>query len=185
MQCLSCDRVLDRYIEGTLKPPLMAAVTQHLRGCERCSALWQELKVVDALLETTRPAPLPENFTFAVMAETSDLPVPVRRHHRVWSFLVLYVVAAWVAALIAAAVAGPRAPAFLSAMLSFVTASAGRAAGSIDAAAAGVGTVLPPLAALGAGIFAIDLALGAAFCIFYFFIRPRVAARLAASEVRS
>ena len=81
MRCSACEPLLDRYVEGTLKPPQMIAITAHLRDCESCRALLEELRAVDGLFATTPVMDLPQNFTFAVMAEARALPAP-RAPHR-------------------------------------------------------------------------------------------------------
>jgi hypothetical protein len=43
----------------------------------------------------------------------------------------------------------------------------------------GMSHAVPSLAAFGAGVLAFDFAIAAAFAMLYFFIRPRLAARLA------
>ncbi len=84
MHCSSCEPVLDRYLEGTLAPARMAQVAAHLKTCEPCTALLSEVKVVDALLFTTAVPELPQNFTFAVMAELQSMPAPRTGGTRIW-----------------------------------------------------------------------------------------------------
>jgi anti-sigma factor RsiW len=179
VRCSACEPLLDRYVEGTLKPPQMIAVSVHLRECESCTALLEELKAIDGLLATTRVADVPENFTFAVMAEVRSLPAPRARQHPVWSFLVLYSAAAWVAAVLAMAVTGTSPRAVLAAISGALT-RAGLLSGAVAATFShGFSHFTPTLAAFGAGVLFMDVALAAAFALLYFVIRPRVAARLA------
>lgn len=179
MRCSFCEPLLDRYIEGTLKPREMIAIAAHLRGCESCRALLDELRVVDGLLETSRVPHLPENFTFAVMAEVRTLPAPRARQHPLWSFLVLYSAAAWVAAVMAMALTG-TAPSTVAAAIGGWLSRLGSIAGSLAAGfSPGLSHVVPPLAAFGAGVLLIDAAIAGAFAVLYFVVRPRLAARLA------
>lgn len=179
MRCSSCEPQLDRYVEGTLKPRAMIDITAHLRECASCRELLDELKNVDALLATTRVQELPENFTFAVMAEARSMPAPRARQHPVWSFLVLYSAAAWVAAVLAM-VLTHTAPAAVIGAFSHALAQAGILSSGVSANVAhGLAPFTPTLAAFGAGVLAIDFALGCAFALVYFVIRPRLAARLA------
>lgn len=179
MRCSSCEPLLDRYIEGTLPAPRMIAISAHLRDCESCRALLDELKVVDALLATTRVPELPENFTFAVMAEAQHCPAPRARQHPLWSFLILYSAAAWVAGVVAMALTGTR-PGTVLAAVSSGLAHIGALSSAVSANLShGLAPVTPALAVFGAGVLAIDFALACAFALLYFFIRPRVAARLA------
>lgn len=97
MRCSSCEPLLDRYVEGTLTPREMTRVQVHLRTCARCDALLGDLRVVDALLATTRPAELAPNFTFAVMAEVRTARIEERRRLSPWAVLAFYVIGAWIA----------------------------------------------------------------------------------------
>lgn len=179
MRCSSCEPLLDRYLEGTLKPREMIAVSAHLRKCGSCRDLLEELKAVDGLLATTGVAELPQNFTFAVMAEVGTLPVPKARQHPVWSFLALYSAAAWVAAVLAMALTGTP-PEKVFGEVSSVLGRLGVFSGSVSAGVShGLAHVVPTLAAFGAGVLLIDFAIAGAFALLYFVIRPRVAARLA------
>ncbi len=179
MRCSSCEPLLDRYIEGTLTPRQMIDITRHLRECASCRELLEEVKAVDGLLATTLVADLPENFTFAVMAEVRTSPAPRARQHPVWSFLVLYSAAAWVAAVLVMVLTGTRPGAILGAV-SAGLARAGVLSSTVSANLShGLSHLTPTLAAFGAGVLAIDFALGCAFALLYFVIRPRVAARLA------
>lgn len=157
----------------------MIDISAHLRECEPCRGLLEELKAVDGLLATTRVFELPENFTFAVMAEVQTQPAPHARQHPVWSFLILYSAAAWVATVVAMALTG-TAPRMVLAAVSNALSHAGVLSSSVSANLShGIAHVVPTLAAFGAGVLAIDLAIAGAFALLYFFIRPRLAARLA------
>ncbi len=179
MRCSSCEPLLDRYIEGTLKPREMIAITAHLRACASCRELLEEVKAVDGLLATTRVPELPENFTFALMAEARTMPAPRARQHPVWSFLVLYSAAAWVASVVAMVLTG-TAPSVVIGGLSSALARGGLFSEALSANVShGLAHLTPTLAAFGAGVLAIDFAIACAFALLYFVIRPRVAARLA------
>jgi anti-sigma factor RsiW len=179
VRCSSCELLLDRYVEGTLKPPQMIAIAAHLRECASCRALLQELKAVDGLLATTRVTDLPENFTFALMAEVRTLPAPRARQHPLWSFLILYSAAAWVAGVLAMALTGTPPGAVVS-TISGALARLGLFSGAVAATLShGFSHLTPTLAAFGAGVLFMDLAVAGAFALLYFVIRPRLAARLA------
>src|ERR1700752_4100334 len=98
MHCSSCEPLLDRYLEGTLTPRQMARVREHVNRCAHCASLLTELRVVDALLATTRPVELAPNFTFAVMAETRATPMHAAPRFPLWGALSAYIVAAWLLA---------------------------------------------------------------------------------------
>jgi hypothetical protein len=122
---------------------------------------------------------LPQNFTFAVMAEVNSMPAPRARAHPVWSFIVLYSVAAWVAGV--AAMLITHTP--LHTVVAAITGGLAHMSVFWGAVGAGVsqsvGHMAPPLAAFGAGVLAIDVAFAGAFALLYFVLRPRVVARLA------
>ncbi|HEX5275365.1 MAG TPA: zf-HC2 domain-containing protein [Candidatus Rubrimentiphilum sp.] len=181
MRCSSCEPLLDRYLEGTLSPREMIDTTAHIGSCAACARLLEEVKVVDALLFTTDVPDLPNNFTFAVMAETSSMPAPQPHKHRLWSFFALYLTAAWIAALAVFAVSGASLPKIGAA----VAAAFGGVAQSFAGGAAGIAHGAPVLATFGAGVLSVDLTLAAAGAAIYFLIRPRLAAHLAsASEAK-
>lgn len=108
MRCSSCEPLLDRYIEGTLTPREMARVREHLASCPRCTALMAELRVVDALLATTRPVELAPNFTFAVMAEARTTPIHAARRFPLWAVLGGYLAIAWAVATACYVAFGPN-----------------------------------------------------------------------------
>ena len=178
MRCSSCEPLFDRYLEGTLTPREQSEVAAHVRSCSRCALLLEELKVVDALLFTTNTPELPVNFTFAVMAETRSLPAPKWREHRIWSFVALYVTAAWVAAIIGIAISGAK-PATIGAA---AAGGASNVAHALGAGFAGIGQGAPALATFGIGVLFIDLTLAAVVALLYFVVRPRLAAHLAAAR---
>jgi anti-sigma factor RsiW len=179
VRCSSCEPLLDRYVEGTLSPRAMIAISEHVRACDSCRDLLEELKNVDGLLATTRVAGLPENFTFAVMAEANAMPAPRARQHPLWSFLALYSAAAWVASVLAMVLTHTSPGAALG-TLSNALAHAGIVSGAVSANVShGLSHFVPALAAFGAGVLVIDVAIACAFALLYFVVRPRIAARLA------
>lgn len=179
VRCSSCEPLLDRYIEGTLTPRQMIDITAHLRECTSCSELLREVKVIDGLLATTREPVLAENFTFAVMAEVRAMPAPRARQHPIWSFLILYPAAAWVAGILAMVLTGTS-PSAVIASMSNALARIGVVSGGVSAEFShSLGHFTPTLAAFGAGVLVIDVALGCAFALLYFVVRPRLVARLA------
>lgn len=181
MRCSSCEPLLDRYREGTLTRRQMIEIGKHLRGCEGCRALLEELRMVDGLLETRSVPELPENFTFAVMAEARATHPPRDRHLPFWIFLALYSSAAWVSAIAGLLLSG-RSPLVLFTWIDAgLTRLANAAATASAAAAHGLGHTVPPLVSLGVGALVVDLAL-AAVAALLFFVVPRVFAR---QEVRS
>ena len=95
MTCSSSESLFEGYLDDTLAPSQRARLLAHLRGCGRCTGLLEELRVVDALIASPRTVELPENFTFATMAEVRALPRPHVSRAPVFAYLVSYLVAAW------------------------------------------------------------------------------------------
>lgn len=180
MRCSSCEPLLDRYVEGTLRAREMLAVRSHLDACERCRVLLEELKAIDGLLATAQGAELPPNFAFAVMAEVRAMPVHTARQHPIWSFLALYLPAAWVACVAAMAFTG-TAPATVLSVVWGALARAGEIAGVVAAGLSRSLAHTAPLAAFGFGMLALDSLAALAVGLLYFVVRPRLAARLASS----
>jgi anti-sigma factor RsiW len=179
VRCSSCEPLLDRYIEGTLTPRQMIDVGAHVRDCANCRELLEEVKVIDGLLATTSVPDLPENFTFAVMAEVNSMPAPRARAHPVWSFLVLYSTAAWVAAVAGMAITRTS-PAVVFEFIARAFAKAGAGAGAFAASVShALSPSSPSLAELGFGVLLLDIVIAAAFAVLYFVVRPRVVARFA------
>lgn len=179
MRCSRCEHLLDQFADGSLGARETRLVGDHLRACTSCSALLREVRVVDALLETAPQPALAENFTFALMAEVRALPSPRSREHPVWSFLVLYVAAAWVAAVLGLFFSGVPPQRALAALAAGLANAGTIAAGLSTAGAHALSHTPPSLAALGVSIVFVELALAAAAAAIYFVVRPRIAARLA------
>jgi anti-sigma factor RsiW len=184
VRCSSCELVLDRYVEGTLSARQMRAIAAHLRECGACSALLAELKVIDALLVTTRSTEPAPNFTFAVMAEVRSMPAPRTRQHPAIGFLSLYLAAAWVATVVAIAASGTSLAAIAGA-LSATFLRAGIAFSSLINGVHALGHSAPSLAAFGIAVLAIDVAVAIGFGLLYAVVRPRIAARLASPREAS
>jgi anti-sigma factor RsiW len=96
VHCSSFEPLLDEYLEGTLRPAASLRVAAHLDRCASCGSLFEELRVVDALLITApqrEPAP---NFTFKLMAELRGMPQPYVRRAPLVGVVASYLVFAWV-----------------------------------------------------------------------------------------
>ncbi len=181
MRCSWCEILLDRYVEATLPPRQMAAVSAHLKTCHACAELVNELRVVDALMATTKNVDLPANFTFAVMAEVRTIPVAVERRLSVWSLLIFYLVAAWIALSSAFALLGPRV-AFVQHAFATVWSSTSNIFAAISGIAHGVGPAAPVVVGVVSFVLFIDALLVGALILFHRSVRPRLAAVLARSE---
>ena len=95
MSCNSSEALFEQYLDDTLLPAQRARLLGHLRTCGRCKGVLDELRVVDALISSPRHVELPENFTFATMAEVWTLPRPQVSTVPVIAYVVAYLVAAW------------------------------------------------------------------------------------------
>jgi anti-sigma factor RsiW len=95
VSCSSSEALFERYLDDTLVPAQRARLLAHLQGCGRCKGVLDELRVVDALIAAPRTVGLPENFTFATMAEVRSLPRPHVSPAPVVAYLVSYLAAAW------------------------------------------------------------------------------------------
>jgi anti-sigma factor RsiW len=174
VRCSSCEPLLDEFIEHLLPDRAMHAVGAHVDACAACASLLAELRSVDALLETTRPAALSPNFTFAIMAEVRSLPAPRQRSIPFWAILAAYLVGAWIAASAAIVVAGGT---HLS--LHAVTYQATHV-GGLQAIAGLLRAIGPISPVVGIGVTFVllaDMALLAGIVVFYRNLRGRVAAR--------
>jgi anti-sigma factor RsiW len=178
VRCSSFEPLLDQYVEATLSPRMMAAVSEHVRRCDRCSELLTELRVVDALLATTKPIELAPNFTFAVMAEARATTIAPVRAPLVWAWLAFYLVAAWLAATGGYALFSRRLPPLGSAVLSVRDAVAQFFA-TIGAVSHAVAPLAPAVVTFVIAALLVDALLVATIFVFHRTVRPQLAARLA------
>jgi len=185
MNCSSSEEHFEALIDGTLSASLRPELLAHVDRCTACGSVLEELRVIDALLLAPREATLAPNFTFRIMAEVAAQPIPRPRRAPVAAFLVSYLVAAWMLVGIAELVAGPRTHAVLASLQANVGSLIVVFSGVAQAAGRGVSHGLGSLTALVGGVLALDVALAAAVAVGYFVVRPRLAARLGASEARS
>jgi anti-sigma factor RsiW len=95
VSCNSSERLFEGYLDGTLAPAQRARLLAHLSSCGPCKGVLDELRVVDALIIAPRHVELPENFTFATMAEIRSLPRPHASAVPAYAYLVSYLAAAW------------------------------------------------------------------------------------------
>jgi anti-sigma factor RsiW len=93
--CSSFEPLLAPYVDGALPAATWVQLSAHLERCGSCSALLEELRVIDAMLLTARPLDPAPNFTFRVMAELGTLPAPRVRRASVLGIVAAYLVFAW------------------------------------------------------------------------------------------
>ena len=181
VRCSSSEPLLDRYLEGTLTPREMVRVGGHLRTCTHCAALLTELRVVDALLATTAPVELAPNFTFAVMAETSTIPIHKARKFSVWAVLTFYVVGAWIALCGAYAIFGTTLT-HLGAAGRAIAAAGAQSLAALSAVAQSVSPVTPLVLGGAVGVLLVDTLLVIGAIALYRTARARLAAHINRSE---
>jgi|SRR5579872_7183329 len=180
VHCSWCEPRLDRYLEGTLRPREMRLVDAHLPQCSACASLLAELRVVDALLATPTRPQLPPNFTFAVMADVREMPLPVgRRRVSFWAGLSFYTIAVWLSMI---AFATQLHFGTLTFAFAPQRAALTHALGALVGVWHAIGSATPIALAGGICVLAIDVILLALVILFYRTIRPRLRARLAHSE---
>jgi anti-sigma factor RsiW len=95
VNCSSSETLFEAYLDDTLLPAQRARLLAHLNRCGRCKGVLEELRVVDALLACPRAVELPQNFTFATMAEVRALPRPHVSPAPIYAYLIAYLAAAW------------------------------------------------------------------------------------------
>lgn len=95
MTCSWSEERFERFLDGNLGASERARLLTHVERCNACSGLLEELRVVDALLLAPRTVELPENFTFATMADVRAMPPPCPLRTPLAASLIAYVVAAW------------------------------------------------------------------------------------------
>ena len=177
MSCSSVEALFEGYLDDTLAPAQRARLLAHVRGCGPCAGILEELRVVDALLASPRSVALPENFTFATMAEVRSMPRPHVSRAPIVAYLVSYLVAAWLLTGAGFLLAFPTMRAAgetaLDASAQFL-----RTAGAL----AGVGTrVAGDLGSLGpmlGGAIVFNVMLVVALIVGFRVVRPRLAERL-------
>ena len=177
MSCSSSEALFEGYLDATLLPAQRARLLVHLKTCGRCKGVLDELRVVDALLAAPRAVELPENFTFATMAEVRSLPRPHATRAPVFAYLVSYLIAAWL--LIGAGfLLAPSGMWAVGESALDVSGSLVRGFGAVAHAGARlIGDVGSLGTLLGAAIV-LDVALALALVVGFAVVRPRLAERL-------
>lgn len=168
MRCSSCEPMLDDHLEATLSRRHMREVALHLRSCPACNALFEELRVIDALLTTTQPrGRIGSDFTAAVVSAAAAAPPHPRKRVALWIPLLAYLCGAW--ALLAFAAQDARGVAGLFERLS---AWGERGFAAIEAGLRAVAPETAVAAAAVTGVLLVDLLLLVG--IFYGYRRLRL-----------
>jgi predicted anti-sigma-YlaC factor YlaD len=172
MRCSSCEPMLDDHLEATLSRRQMRDVALHLRSCPACSALFEELRVIDALLTTTQPrGRIGSDFTAAVISAAAAAPPHPRRRTALWVPLLAYLCVAWtLVALVAPDARG------VAGLFERLAASGDRGLAAVEAGLRAVAPETAIAAAVVTAILLVDLLLLAG--IFYGYRRLRPILRL-------
>ncbi len=177
MSCNSSEALFEGYLDQTLLPAARARLLVHLKGCGRCKGVLEELRVVDALISSPRHVELPENFTFATMAEVRSLPRPHGASVPVYAYLVSYLVAAWLLIGTGFLLASTAMHAFGETALD-VSASLARVFGIVGHAGARVAGDFGALGTLLGTAILLDVAVVLALVVGFAVVRPRLAEHL-------
>lgn len=179
MRCTWCENRLAAYLEGTLSERARRAVAAHLRTCTACAALYDELRVVDGLLHTSRALPPAVDVVDAVMDGVRAHTGKQRPRTPLWLVGALYLIAAWlaIAALFASGATGA-----LGTPLAALGATGASAYAAYTATLRAFGPLVPALAAFVGIVLFLDAALACAVVYFYRHLRPRLARHLVRTE---
>jgi len=175
--CNSSEALFEAYLDDTLTPARRASLQRHLARCGRCAGVLEELRVVDALLVSPRVVELPENFTFATMAEVRSLPRPHASPAPVVAYLVSYLVAAWLLIGAASLLAGSAIRAFGETLFDFGRETL-RIGGSVGHAGSRIVGDFGSLGTFVGGTLAFDLVAVIGLVLVFTVVRPRLANRL-------
>ncbi len=95
MTCSWSEARFERLLDGDLPAGERVEVNAHLASCDGCRSLFDELRVVDGLLQRPRPVEPPDDFTRATMADVRAMPPPRPVRPPLRAYVVCYLVAAW------------------------------------------------------------------------------------------
>jgi len=179
MRCSLCELQLAALLDDALPPAERAEMLVHLEGCERCRAILDELRCVDALLLMPRRIVPKDTFTNRIMEGVGTLAPPRVARPSATGILVTYLVFAWVIIGAWWFIAGRSA--------GETFAWAGSALGGYGAALTSLSTATTELfgtetsgvTAVLSAIVAVDAVAAVALGIAYAASRPRFAKRLA------
>jgi len=177
VSCNSSEMLFEGYLDNTLLPAQRARLLAHVGGCGRCKGVLDELRVVDALLATPRALELPQNFTFATMAEVRSLPRPHVSTAPVFAYLVSYLAAAWLLIGAGFLLAASAMRAFGETALD-TSAQLVRTFGGVGHAGVRVFDHLGSLGTFLGAALVFDAAVALALVVGFTVVRPRLAERL-------
>jgi anti-sigma factor RsiW len=177
VSCSSAEALFEAYLDDALAPARRARLLRHVNGCGACKGVLEELRVVDALLVAPRTVDLPENFTFATMAEVRALRRPQTSSAPLYAYLVSYLVAAWLLVGAGFLLAANTMRAIGETVLD-LSGQLARTLGSIGHAGARVAGDFGPLGTFVGAAIVLDVVVVVALVVGFAVVRPRIADRL-------
>ena len=82
--CETFAALLDLYVDGELSPEEMAAVQDHLGGCQHCRAYVDEALQIRAAFPDAEDTPVPDGFAQGIMAEIRRNPQAKKSRATPW-----------------------------------------------------------------------------------------------------
>lgn len=177
MSCSSSEDLFEGYLDGTLAPAQRARLLAHLGSCGCCKGVLDELRVVDALIASPRHVELPENFTFATMAEVRSVPRPHVSRVPIYAYVVSFLAAGWLLISAGFLLASSTMRAFGETALD-LSASFAHTLGLVGHAGTRMVGDFGSLATLFGAAMVLDVTIAAALIVGFFVLRPRIGARL-------
>jgi anti-sigma factor RsiW len=173
VRCSSSRKLFERFLEASLSARTESALRSHFERCAECAAVFEEFRVVDALLLRPQEVELAPNFTQRTMAEVRSIHAPRPGHFPLWLFLIGYLGAAWLTIGLALVFAGPQTHAVLATMLGASGSELAAVGAFARATAHSFGSGLFELTAVSAGTLILDATIAVALAAAYIVLRPR------------
>jgi len=181
VNCSSFESLVEHYFDGTLLPKERTDFALHLDRCNDCAMLFEEVRVVDALLLTPRKLDTAPNFTFKIMAEIGSLPQPVVAKPQIARWLVGYLAASWLAVSVACITAGSQVREALHGVLLFAVRSGAGVATFAQDMLVSSHADAAKISEVAGGVLLFDAGF-AALVVAFSFLRPRFAMRVSSSK---
>jgi hypothetical protein len=167
MRCTSSRLLFEGLLEGALPAGAHSGLVTHLERCADCSGLFEELRVVDALL-LRAPAPEPpDDFTQRTMEQLGRTPPPRANLMPVVEILTAYVIASWLMFVSALIFDGVQARSALAAAFAIWSAEAGAVGSLMHGLIRAFDSSLSGLTAISIGTLALDVTAGIALIAVY------------------
>jgi anti-sigma factor RsiW len=173
VRCSSSRRLFERLLDASLSARTEHALRLHFERCSDCAAIFEQFRVVDALLLRPPAVDLAPNFTQRAMAEMQAIRAPRPAPLSVLPFLAVYLAASWLGIGLALVFAGSQTRAVLATMLATSGNELTAVAAFAQATAHSFGSGLFELTAVSAGTLLLDVTIAFALAGAYIVLRPR------------